>query len=200
MTRFELAGALSEKLYILAESERHSIIDRYVNDINMKIEEGADEADAIEQLGDVDLLADRILARYHIDTGRVPKKSTPECDENESFPDTFPDSAKEEISEEKTNKTNTATGRFLSWISKSSEHFVFNILNLIIFIFLYIPCMMITALGIICTAAVTLIFIMSGIGFWGVCIAGAGCCIVGISFCLWLGNVLTGGKKNEQNI
>ncbi|MBQ8603284.1 MAG: hypothetical protein IJ410_00360 [Oscillospiraceae bacterium] len=87
MTRFELANKLNSRLYMLTESERHRIINKYISDINTAVADGINEADAITALGDIDRLADVILARHHIDTARI----SPEekyGDTEESVPET----------------------------------------------------------------------------------------------------------------
>lgn len=261
MTRFELAAILSRRLYMLTEDERHSIIDKYVSGINMEIEAGISEKEAVERLGDIDLLADRILMRHHIDPRQVKENRKTETDinlrqeekENSNLKDTVneavhratdavknaavqstetvkevaaktteavktvsgktADAAKAvtektaDAAKAATEKTVDATkqaagktGRLFSRIGKSTAKITFSFVNFLLFLFVWIPSMLITALGVICTVAVISVYLFTGIGFMGVCLSGLGCCIVGISFCLWLGNILTGGKTDEQNI
>lgn len=261
MTRFELAAILSRRLYMLTEDERHSIIDKYVSGINMEIEAGISEKEAVERLGDIDLLADRILMRHHIDPRQVKENRKTETDinlrqeekENSNLKDTVneavhratdavknaavqstetvkevaaktteavktvsgktADAAKAvtektaDAAKAATEKTVDATkqaagktGRLFSRIGKSTVKITFSFVNFLLFLFVWIPSMLITALGVICTAAVISVYLFTGIGFMGVCLSGLGCCVVGISFCLWLGNILTGGKTDEQNI
>ena len=261
MTRFELAAILSRRLYMLTEDERHSIIDKYVSGINMEIEAGISEKEAVERLGDIDLLADRILMRHHIDPRQVKENRKTETDinlrqeekENSNLKDTVnvavhratdavknaavqstetvkevaaktteavktvsgktADAAKAvtektaDAAKAATEKTVDATkqaagktGRLFSRIGKSTAKITFSFVNFLLFLFVWIPSMLITALGVICTVAVISVYLFTGIGFMGVCLSGLGCCVVGISFCLWLGNILTGGKTDEQNI
>ena len=261
MTRFELAAILSRRLYMLTEEERHSIIDKYVSGINMEIEAGISEKEAVERLGDIDLLADRILMRHHIDPRQVKENRKTETDinlrqeekENSNLKDTVnvavhratdavknaavqstetvkevaaktgeavktvsgktADAAKAvtektaDAAKAATEKTVDATkqaagktGRLFSRIGKSTAKITFSFVNFLLFLFVWIPSMLITALGVICTVAVISVYLFTGIGFMGVCLSGLGCCVVGISFCLWLGNILTGGKTDEQNI
>lgn len=269
MTRFELAAILSRRLYMLTEEERHSIIDKYVSGINMEIEAGISEKEAVERLGDIDLLADRILMRHHIDPRQVKENRKTETDinlrqeekENSNLKDTVneavhratdavknaavqstetvkevaaktteavktvsgktadaakavtektADAAKAvtektaDAAKAATEKTVDATkqaagktGRLFSRIGKSTAKITFSFVNFLLFLFVWIPSMLITALGVICTAAVVSVYLFTGIGFMGVCLSGLGCCVVGISFCLWLGNILTGGKTDE---
>ena len=258
MTRFELAAILSRRLYMLTEDERHSIIDKYVSGINMEIEAGISEKEAVERLGDIDLLADRILMRHHIDPRQVKENRKTETDinlrqeekENSNLKDTVnvavhratdavknaavqstetvkevaaktgeavktvsgktADAAKAvtektaDAAKAATEKTVDATkqaagktGRLFSRIGKSTAKITFSFVNFLLFLFMWIPSMLITALGVICTVAVISVYLFTGIGFMGVCLSGLGCCVVGISFCLWLGNILTGGKTDE---
>ena len=258
MTRFELAAILSRRLYMLTEDERHSIIDKYVSGINMEIEAGISEKEAVERLGDIDLLADRILMRHHIDPRQVKENRKTETDinlrqeekENSNLKDTVnvavhratdavknaavqstetvkevaaktteavktvsgktADAAKAvtektaDAAKAATEKTVDATkqaagktGRLFSRIGKSTAKITFSFVNFLLFLFVWIPSMLITALGVICTVAVISVYLFTGIGFMGVCLSGLGCCVVGISFCLWLGNILTGGKTDE---
>jgi len=261
MTRFELAAILSRRLYMLTEEERHSIIDKYVSGVNMEIEAGISEKEAVGRLGDIDLLADRILMRHHIDPRQVKENRKLETDinlqqeekENSNLKDTVneavhratdavknaavqstetvkevaaktgeavknvsgktADAAKAvtektaDAAKAATEKTVDATkqvagktGRLFSRIGKSTAKITFSFVNFLLFLFVWIPSMLITALGVICTVAVVSVYPFTGIGFMGVCLSGLGCCVVGISFCLWLGNILTGGKTDEQNI
>ena len=239
MTRFELAAQLSSRLFMLTEEERHNIINKYVNDINIRVENGGDETAAIAQLGDIDLLADRILARHHIDPAAFAKdepdisadSAAEETDSEEEQKFTVKDTAekagtavketaakmagsakdaaaKAESTVKDTAKkasegikgTTGAVGRFFSGLWQKTTAVTFSLINLIAFIFIWLPCMAITALAVICTAALIIFYIFSGIGFVGVCLAGLGCCVVGISFCAWLGSSLTGGKNAEQDI
>ncbi len=96
----------------------------------------------------------------------------------------------------KTAKTAAAKSKgILSGLFAFTADVTMGLTNIIIFCILWIPCMLITLLGIVCTVAVITLYIFSGIGFMGVCIAGTGCCIIGCAFTVWLGNTLTGGKK-----
>lgn len=96
----------------------------------------------------------------------------------------------------KTAKTATVKSKgMLSRLFSFTADVTFGLINLCLFFILWIPCMLITLLGIVCTGAIITLYMFSGIGFMGVCIAGIGCCIVGVSFTVWLGNILTGGKR-----
>ncbi len=96
----------------------------------------------------------------------------------------------------KTAKTAAAKSKgILSGLFSFTADITLGLVNLIIFCVLWIPCMLITLMGIVCTVAAVTLYIFSGIGFMGVCIAGTGCCVVGVSFTVWLGNILTGGKR-----
>lgn len=71
MTRFEFVNKLNGRLYLLSEDERRDIIDEYMGHIDLKMQEGKSEAEAIKDFGDIDELADDILQAYHIDSSKV---------------------------------------------------------------------------------------------------------------------------------
>ena len=62
MTRTEFIIGLKNRLNLLSESECVDIIEEYTNHIDMKMQEGKSEADAINDFGNLDDLADEILA------------------------------------------------------------------------------------------------------------------------------------------
>ena len=75
MTRFDFANKLNSRLYLLSEAERRDIIDEYIGHIDQKMKSGQTEADAIKDFGDIDDLAEEILAAYHIDSSKLGGKT-----------------------------------------------------------------------------------------------------------------------------
>ena len=75
----------------------------------------------------------------------------------------------------------------------------FSLISRTLFVLLWIPCMLITVMGVTATVTLITLYIFSGIGFLGVCVAGIGCCIMGVAFTVWLGIILTGGKRKCEN-
>ena len=75
MTRFDFANKLNSRLYLLSEAERRDIIDEYIGHIDQKMKSGQLEADAIKDFGDIDDLAEEILAAYHIDSSKLGGKT-----------------------------------------------------------------------------------------------------------------------------
>lgn len=75
MTRFEFVNKLNGRLYLLSEDERRDIIDEYMEHIDLKMQEGKSEAEAIRDFGDIDELADEILQAYHIDSSKVGERT-----------------------------------------------------------------------------------------------------------------------------
>lgn len=71
MTRTEFIIGLKNRLNLLSESECVDIIEEYTNHIDMKMQEGKSESDAINDFGNLDDLADEILAAYHIDKTKL---------------------------------------------------------------------------------------------------------------------------------
>lgn len=66
MTKKEFITFLNQRLSILNERERREIIDEYVQHIDLKIEEGKTEAEAIRDFGDLNEFVDEILEAYHV--------------------------------------------------------------------------------------------------------------------------------------
>ncbi len=225
MTRFELASRLSRGLSQLEEGEKHNVINMYIADINRRIENGESEKETIEKLGDVDTLIANILKSYGIEAVPEEKVAEPPTRETEVVVEEAEDekiksgnkyydlknrfiTAKENRKEnfEDRNKGKDLPVKkeksgfmsaFLKDLWRAGANFTFTLTNLLVFIFIWMPCMAITALGFITTAAVTIVYMFSGIGFLGICIAGLGCCIVGASFCIWLGGAMSRGKRYE---
>ena len=54
MTKDEFLRILDRKLQVINERERRDIIDEYRTHIEMKVQEGKTEAEAIEDFGDID--------------------------------------------------------------------------------------------------------------------------------------------------
>ena len=75
MTREEFFAKLDARLSILDENERKDIIEEYMSHIEFKIQDGKTEAEAINDFGDIDALADEILEAYHIDNSATKQKS-----------------------------------------------------------------------------------------------------------------------------
>lgn len=71
MRKDEFLNILDRKLQVINEKERRDIIDEYRTHIEMKMEEGKSEEEAIEDFGDIDELVDEILDAYKINTNRV---------------------------------------------------------------------------------------------------------------------------------
>ncbi|WP_416325366.1 DUF1700 domain-containing protein [[Eubacterium] hominis] len=71
MKKDEFLNLLDKKLQVINEKERRDIIDEYRTHIEMKVQEGKSEEEAIEDFGDIDELVDDILDAYKINTDRV---------------------------------------------------------------------------------------------------------------------------------
>ncbi len=337
MTRFEFVSKLNSRLYLLNETERLDIIDEYMGHIDLKMQEGKSESDAIKDFGDVDELAREILRAYHIDSSKVgektldiyikqifdyfskvsekilgfsarqlaqifvefvvllvilnilrlpvgfcadmfaqlfswlpytvyhiisrlvglaanlfcllfgfmfiyhfinrriingdiirPKteKTTEEKAKNfdgekikaataQKLQDTAEKLKEKSESTGRTiagaaGKTGRGfaravgkTGEIVKKLAGSTGDFVINlaiiIIRITLFVCVWAPRALITIAGIVCTVLATIIYSTTGIGFMGICIAGLGCCIIGCAFTLWLTQVLTGGKTENEN-
>lgn len=71
MSKDEFLRTLDKKLQVINEKERRDIIDEYRTHIEMKVQDGKSEEEAIEDFGDIDELVDEILDAYKINTDRV---------------------------------------------------------------------------------------------------------------------------------
>ena len=69
-------------------------------------------------------------------------------------------------------------------------------LKILVFLVVWLPAIFITISAIVITVLLTIMLITRGIGLWGLCIIGAGCCITGIGFTAWTTQILFGGKHN----
>lgn len=68
MNKEQFIAELHKKLHVIEEHERQDIIDEYINHIDMKVQEGKSEEEAIEDFGDIDELVKDILDAYKINT------------------------------------------------------------------------------------------------------------------------------------
>ncbi|MDR1793994.1 MAG: DUF1700 domain-containing protein [Erysipelotrichaceae bacterium] len=71
MTKQEFIHYLNQKLAVLSDEERQDIIDEYTQHIDMKVENGASEAEAIADFGDLNELVKEILDAYHLNRSHV---------------------------------------------------------------------------------------------------------------------------------
>lgn len=67
MNKEEFLKELESRLKILDQRERQDMLSEYSQHIDMKIQSGMKEKEAIEDFGDIDSLAQEILEVYHID-------------------------------------------------------------------------------------------------------------------------------------
>ena len=75
MTREEFFAKLDARLSVLNEKERKDIMEEYQSHIEFKMQDGKTEAEAINDFGDIDALADEILEAYHIDNNATKQKN-----------------------------------------------------------------------------------------------------------------------------
>lgn len=66
MTETEFLEHLRKKLHVLKENERDDILSEYAQHIELKMESGLSEAEAIGDFGNLDELAAEILDAYHV--------------------------------------------------------------------------------------------------------------------------------------
>lgn len=74
MTKQDFLNRLSLRLEVLSRKEREDIIEEYSQHIDMKVQSGMSEEDAINDFGDIDALADEILEAYNLNTDYVKDK------------------------------------------------------------------------------------------------------------------------------
>ena len=75
MTKTELSEYLDKRLSILTANEREDIKQELIQHIDMKMQNGMTESEAIESLGDIKAMVDEMLTAYNIDPeyGEKPK-------------------------------------------------------------------------------------------------------------------------------
>jgi len=71
VTKQEFLSRLSKMLEVLNKQERDDILAEYSQHIDMKVQEGMSEEDAINDFGDIESLAKEILEAYNLDTNFV---------------------------------------------------------------------------------------------------------------------------------
>ncbi|MCI9292223.1 MAG: DUF1700 domain-containing protein [Erysipelotrichaceae bacterium] len=67
MNKEQFITYMNKKLAVIKEEERKDIIDEYINHIDMKVQEGISEEEAIAAFGDIDEMIKEILDAYNID-------------------------------------------------------------------------------------------------------------------------------------
>ena len=70
MTKKEFVAFLNQRLSVLDQKERQEIIDEYVQHIEIKVESGKSEEEAIKDFGDLNEFVDEILSAYHVNPNR----------------------------------------------------------------------------------------------------------------------------------
>ncbi|MBR5259466.1 MAG: DUF1700 domain-containing protein [Eggerthellaceae bacterium] len=66
MNKTEFLLTLQKQLSLLEDEEQRDIIDEYSQHIDMKVEKGLSEEEAIKEFGDIDQLVSDILGAYHV--------------------------------------------------------------------------------------------------------------------------------------
>ena len=66
MNKKEFVAFLNQRLAVLDEKERKEIIDEYVQHIEIKVENGKTEEEAIKDFGDLNEFVEEILSAYHV--------------------------------------------------------------------------------------------------------------------------------------
>lgn len=74
MNKHQFLEELRRSISVLEDSEQADIINEYSQHIDMKVEGGMSEAEAIEDFGSLDQLVEDVLAAYHV---KAPEKKTP---------------------------------------------------------------------------------------------------------------------------
>ena len=133
MTKDEFLRQLERKLDVINEKERKDIIDEYRTHIEMKMQEGKTEEEAIEDFGDMDELVDEILDAYKINKKRV----------NRSF-----DSKLNQVMDDLFEGFQRFLGSFTSIDVDDVVRLVFEVLVVLILLsLLHIPFRIISAIG-----------------------------------------------------
>lgn len=67
-TKKEFLNFLDKRLSILKEEEKNEVLNEYSQHIDMKVQEGQSEEDAIKNFGNLDDFVDEILDAYNINS------------------------------------------------------------------------------------------------------------------------------------
>lgn len=67
MNKKEFLGVMEKRLSVLEAQEREDMLSEYAQHIELKMESGMSEKEAIDDFGDIDCLIAEILEAYHID-------------------------------------------------------------------------------------------------------------------------------------
>lgn len=67
MNKEEFLKELETRLKVLDSKERQDMLAEYAQHIDMKVQSGMEEQEAIKDFGDIDSLAEELLEAYHID-------------------------------------------------------------------------------------------------------------------------------------
>lgn len=110
MKKEEFLNELESRIHILNESEKKDVIEEYAQHIDIKIENGLSEEDAVNDFGDIKELADEILSAYSVDL----KYNRP--DNIEKYKGIFKDFGNK--AKELLNKSNNAIGKMLKKVGE----------------------------------------------------------------------------------
>lgn len=75
MTKTEFLTFLEQRLMVLNDSERADLLNEYEEHIDMKMDSGLSEEEAIEGFGDPEELVKELLDAYHLNTDYQPPGS-----------------------------------------------------------------------------------------------------------------------------
>lgn len=77
MTKTEFLTLLEQRLMVLNDEERADLLGEYEQHIEMKVESGLSEEEAIQDFGDPEELIKELLDAYHLNTDYQPSGNTP---------------------------------------------------------------------------------------------------------------------------
>ena len=77
MNKSEFLNELSRLLCVLQEEEVRDILEEYEQHINMKVQEGKTEKEALADFGNVEELAEEILSAYHVKANFAEQQEIP---------------------------------------------------------------------------------------------------------------------------
>ncbi len=72
MNKTEFKDFLNDRLSILEDTEKNEVIEEYIQHIEMKVENGQSEEDAIKDFGDLEEFTKEILSAYHVKQTKKP--------------------------------------------------------------------------------------------------------------------------------
>lgn len=173
MTKTEFLSLLEQRLMVLNDEERSDLLSEYQQHIEMKIQSGLSEEDAIADFGDPDALIRELLEAYHLNTSYSPESAGPSG--VSSRLSRFLDTLKSGFSKPSLPKLS------LREHVMHAVHFVLRCIGFLVLLFVAA-----LALGCIAGSAASLVFLLQGYRILGLFLVVLGCALLSAAISLLL--------------